>query len=129
MSHTAIRPEKPSHVETEIEKDSFETGPMPEHVEAKTPSWFSRDFSTGTSETLADRYRAAQPETHLIAETPGPEAYEAYRRRLDEKFKQAQRLYDVPHEPLISEHRPILPLSDIHGRRRLYEQEQRAHMV
>jgi hypothetical protein len=129
MSHTGSRQEKSKHVEPNIEKEVGE-GHESTHeiVETKTPSWFSRDMSTNTGEALADRYRAARPESSLIVETPGPEAYEAYRRRLDEKFTQAQRIYDVPQEPAVTQRRPTLPLGDIHGRRRLYEQEQRVHI-
>ncbi len=113
------------HVEAvEAEIDAEESVSEPQ--EAKTPSWFTRDISKKTDEDLAVRYREARPATRLIVETPGPEAYEDYRRKLDEKFAQGQRLYDVPKAPAPSVRRPTLPIRDIHGRRRLYEQEHRA---
>jgi hypothetical protein len=129
MSHTTSHKEKQKHIEPAVEKNIHEGHePTPEHAETRTPSWFSRDIPTSAGGSLADRYRTARPESNLIMETPGPEAYEAYRRRLDEKFTQAQRIYDVPQEPAVAQRRPTLPLGDIHGRRRLYEQEQRVHI-
>ncbi len=94
--------------------------------EPKAPTWFTRDISQETDEDLAEHYRASRPESRLSVETPGPEAYADYKRKLDEKFSQAQRLYDVPLATTPTARRPTLPMSDIHGRRRLYEQEQRA---
>jgi hypothetical protein len=93
MSHTTSHKEKQKHIEPAVEKNIHEGHePTPEHAETRTPSWFSRDIPTSAGGSLADRYRTARPESNLIMETPGPEAYEAYRRRLDEKFTQAQRI-------------------------------------
>jgi hypothetical protein len=134
MSHTVARQEKLTEIE-DVAESVVEDQPVsldPEHVlatEHKTPSWFSRDLSTEAGTVLADRYRASRPESNLMVETPGPEAYEAYRRRLEEKFSLAHSVHESAPEPLMADRRPTLPLSDIHGRRRLYEQEQREHMV
>jgi hypothetical protein len=124
MSHIQARQEKPK--ETEEEVKSTEVEPSPEKVDVKTPSWFTFDLSAQAGEALAERYNASRSESQLVIETPGPEAYEVYRRQLDEKFTQSQRLFEAPQQ---SVRRPTLPLSDIHGRRRLYEQEQRAYIV
>ncbi len=92
----------------------------------KTPSWFTREIVPSTDEDLAEHYRTSRPESRLAIETPGPEAYADYKRKLDERFSQGQRLFDVPPASTTVPRRPTLPMSDIHGRRRLYEKEQRA---
>lgn len=97
--------------------------------EVKTPSWFAQDLTRAGGEALAERYRTARVESPKVIEPPDHDAHDAYKKSFDEKFKQAQQLYDNPIEQILTERRPTLPLSDIHGRRRLYEQEQRAHVV
>lgn len=62
------------------------------------PSWFSRTYPKLSAEDIASRYRDAQeavPAAPVVA--PGPEAYEAYKRRLEERFQLAQRLADPQH--------------------------------
>jgi hypothetical protein len=125
MSHAVARKE-PAIVEdigTDAELYGTQNG------DSRTPSWFSRDISIEAGEVLAERYRTSERVSLPVFETPGPEAYEDYKKRLEEKFSQAQRLYDPLEKQSIAELRPTLPLSDIHGRRRLYEQEQREHLV
>ncbi len=91
----------------------------------RTPSWFLHKEQSGIGDALAERYQQRRAEEHKIVETPGPELYGDFKRKMEERFSQAQQLYDNPdRQPT----RPTLPLSDIHGRRRLYQQEQRAHV-
>jgi hypothetical protein len=125
MSHTVARKD----ISPTDDVDADIAAALNPESQARTPSWFSRDMSDEAGEALADRYRASQKQNAPIFETPGPQAYDDYKRRLEEKFTQAHRLYDPAEKPLISELRPTMPLSDIHGRRRLYEQEQREHMT
>jgi hypothetical protein len=91
--------------------------PMDDEVEMREPTWFTQDQKAQTAEEMADHYRKQRP-----IETPGPEAYEEYRRSLDERFMAGKRIYDAG---LQVDPRPTLPLSDLHGRRRLYQEEQR----
>jgi hypothetical protein len=91
-----------------------------------TPSWFLHKQHSGIGDALAERYQQRRQSEHKTVETPGPEAYEDYKRKLDGRFSQAQQNYDNPVRPPM---RPTLPISDIHGRRRLYQQEQLAHMA
>jgi hypothetical protein len=120
MTHIQTRQAKTIEPQFEDPKAFNETS------EVKTPSWFTRNIPEATDEDLVERYREIRPATRLMVETPGPEAYEDYRRKLDEKFAQGQRLYDVPKPTAPAVRRPTLPMRDIHGRRQLYEQEQRA---
>jgi hypothetical protein len=129
MSHTVARQQKNKQVEPEFENEDTALDPGTEQKETHTPSWFSRDLSATAGEALADQYRATRPVSNLIVETLGPEAYAAYRKQLEDKFSQAQTPYDASQQPFVTQHRPTLPLSDIHGRRRLHEQEQRVHRV
>lgn len=122
MTHIQNRQPKPVDPEINAQDAAAEVN------EPRTPTWFTRDLSEHIGEDLAERYRSSRPESRLIVETPGPEAYEDFRRKLDEKFSQPQRPYDVPPVSGPSERRPTLALSDIHGQRRRYEQEQRAHV-
>lgn len=90
----------------------------------KAPSWFHRSADRNTEETFNSRFPARNLDAPLFVETPGPEAYDEFKRKLDDRFATAQKLYD----PALQQ-RPTLPLSDIHGRRRLYQQEQRAQVI
>jgi hypothetical protein len=93
----------------------------------RAPSWFHNRDSMVTGDTSKDRYTARNPDRPLVVETPGPEEYEDFKRKLDDRFSQAQRLFDNPPKPTVQ--RPTLPLDDIHGRRRLYKQEQAAQIA
>jgi hypothetical protein len=92
----------------------------------RTPSWFLHKEQSGIGDALAERYQRRRQDEQRIIETPGPEAYDEFKRKLDERFSQAQNIYDNPNRQPT---RPTLPLSDIHGRRRLYQQEQHAHLA
>ena len=63
-----------------------------------TPSWFGRSINTDDNPELADRYRAARAHAPMF-EQPSPEAYETYRRRLEERFQNAKRQAGGPVPP------------------------------
>ncbi len=56
-----------------------------------TPSWFSGGNPAEAAEDLAQRYRRARADNPDVM-LSGPEAYEAYRRRLEERFQTAKRM-------------------------------------
>ena len=60
-----------------------------------TPSWFGKAMSDDDSQELANRYRSARAHAPMF-EQPTPEAYESYRRRLEERFQSAKRLAASP---------------------------------
>jgi hypothetical protein len=134
MNYSNAKFDQPKISDEDLGPSQDMTIAPPDKPGQKTPSWFSQDIVTEAGDDLADRYKAARAEHPVIVETPGSEAYEIYRRRLDERFQQAQRLYDVPQRAnsdirAPAQRRPTLPITDIHGRRRLYEQEQRAQQA
>jgi hypothetical protein len=96
--------------------------PIEDDVEMREPTWFTQDKKALTAEEMAEHYRTSR---QSFIETPGPEAYEKYRRDLDERFMAGKHIYDSGAK---GGPRPTLPLSDLHGRRQLYQQEQRAHV-
>lgn len=63
-----------------------------------TPTWFSNTYGTDGGEDLANRYRTSRTQDPIF-ETPSPEAYEAYRRRLEERFQSAKRMASGPVPP------------------------------
>ncbi len=60
-----------------------------------TPSWFANTYGADDGTDLADRYRTTRAKDPIF-ETPSPEAYEAYRRRLEERFQSAKRIASGP---------------------------------
>ena len=68
----------------------------PQHSEESvTPSWFTLTYPNASQEDLAAHYNEEQPSTYVPpVHTPSPEAYEAYRRRIEERFQFAQRMAD-----------------------------------
>ncbi len=70
-------------------------------ADVKEPSWFSRNYEDATPEDLAQRYHKTFDETlsQAVFATPNPEAYNAYKRRLEERFRTAQTLVDPAHAP------------------------------
>ncbi len=60
-----------------------------------TPSWFGNTINAEDSERLADHYRTTRAHAPMF-EQPTPEAYEAYRRRLEERFQSAKRIVSGP---------------------------------
>jgi hypothetical protein len=120
MSYSPARVEEPTNIEAEAEKP----------IEAKqlTPGWFSEAYPIESADALAERYRAraTQQEELQRSETA---ALEEYRRRLDERIKSAQKLYDPamndnPPQHTFRATRPTLPLTEIRGRAKRYRLEQ-----
>ena len=109
-SHDAMKDSK--------EEQDFAMLQDQEHL---TPSWFSRTYSDQNQEDLAQRYQTERP-VPLVppAASPGPEAYEAYRRRLEERFKLAQKIADPAFAPLppLPERRAADPVSAFPTRQR-----------
>ena len=93
---------------------------------AKAPSWFHQKDAAPASHAMEQRYLTPKPERQPIMETEQPEGYNDFRRKMDDRFAHAQELYDAPSAQI---QRPTLPLNDIHGRRRLYQQEQRSFIA
>lgn len=77
-------PAMPDAVETDITPDT-----------EVTPTWFGNTYGSEESAALADRYRTTRARDPVF-DTPSPEAYEAYRRRLEERFQSAKRMAAGP---------------------------------
>mgnify|MGYP000937355299 CR=1 FL=1 len=65
----------------------------------RDPSWFSRTYVRLNPEDMASRYEQSLGErgNAPVFATPSPEAYEAYKRRLEERFRTAQSMADPAH--------------------------------
>jgi hypothetical protein len=74
------------------------------------PSWFSRTYDQASPEDMAERYLKTHDEgiAQAAFATPSPEAYKAYKRRLDERFRMAQSMADPLHAPMLA---PVLKKS------------------
>jgi hypothetical protein len=87
MTYAQPKPE----AATEFEAD--EIGPIDRD---NPPSWFARTYGDASAKEMADQYRSNRPlpqQTQpLIAENAL--AYEAYRKRLEDRFSSAQRNVD-----------------------------------
>ncbi len=95
---------------------------------SKTPSWFTQMPAESLRE--ADKPTATQ----RYVETPDVEAYDAYKKRMEQRFREGQDKFDAPKpnfktEPMSGpkQRRPTLPLSEIQGRKKLYQLEQQNH--
>jgi hypothetical protein len=81
---------------TEYESDDI--GPIDKD---NPPSWFARTYGDASANEIADQYRNNQPLPQqtppLIAENA--QAYEAYRKRLEDRFSTAQRAIDPQFSP------------------------------
>lgn len=124
MTHTPAKNGLAQIFATDAHVEDHAAPPAPEI--AKAPSWFHQKGETPAGEALSARYLAQKAERAPIVEVARPEAYEEFKRKMDDRFAQAQQLYDNPTAQM---QRPTLPLSDIHGRRRLYQQEQRGFVA
>ncbi len=98
----------------------------------KTPSWFVQEPQEASQDLHNDGYGAS---TQPYLETPNSQAYEAYKLRLEQRFRDAQAVYDQPNfvAPPTNlkgpqTRRPTLPLHEINGRKRLYQLEQQDHV-
>ncbi len=115
-SHTGL-----AHIFTKDINSDDQKEPVAQDV-SKAPSWFHQKDAATAGEAMAARYLAQKADRPPAIEVTKPEAYDEFKRKMDDRFAQAQQLYDGPEAQHLP--RPTLPLGDIHGRRRLYQQEQ-----
>lgn len=102
-----------------------------DHVEqpfSKTPSWFTQ-LPLETLYTKDDAVRSYSPPPAI--ETPDAAAYEAYKKRMEQRFNDGQDVYDQQKANFRAvpmngpkQRRPTLPLHEIQGRKKLYKLEQ-----
>ena len=119
--------------QTDIE-DTSDAALIPETNEpqfSKTPSWFTQLPSELPNPSRESDQKSAP---HTYVETPNVEAYEAYKRRMEQRFQEGQDLYDRPKTNVEVEsapmkgptqRRPTLPLHEIQGRKKRYELKQK----
>ena len=89
---TPSKPSSPDPDETAMQ-EAVEPGHLTEGE--VTPTWFSSTYTEEDSNDLVERYRSSRAQDPVF-ETPSPEAYEAYRRRLEERFQSAKRMAAGP---------------------------------
>lgn len=101
----------------------------------RTPSWFTQETMEQAEDFEQENLQVERPISQPYFETPKSDAYEAYRRRIEQKFKEGQAIYDRPNDNLAppdlkgpQQRRPTLPLQEIQGQRRLYELEQEGYL-
>jgi hypothetical protein len=104
----------------------------PAQLNFKTPSWFVQEPQLTSQDLHHDVY---SPPSQSYIETPSAQAYEAYKLRLEQRFRDAQAIYDQPNFVAPPKdlkgpktRRPTLPLHEINGRKRLYQMEQQDHV-
>jgi hypothetical protein len=101
FSEAVVAPDAAPH----IEPSELDDEPLPESLaeavteqteEPPEPSWFSRTYNVASPEEMAERYMQSYDEAMSQAAfaTPSPEAYNAYQRRLEERFRTAQTMAD-----------------------------------
>lgn len=96
---------------------------------AKTPSWFTQmPNEEPYSQSEGDRKSTLKP----AVETPDMLAYEAYKDKMERRFREGQELYDPPKANFKSvpmegpkPRRPTLPLHEIQGQQKRYQLEQK----
>ncbi len=99
----------------------------------KTPSWFTQKPVSAHQDSPREKYDAEHVTSQPYIETPNAKAYETYKRRMEQRFREGQEIYDHPETratPALSgpqPRRPTLPLRNIQGRKRLYLAEQQEH--
>jgi hypothetical protein len=118
---------KQTHVDQGVETDLPSQSPEPQV--SKTPSWFTQlPVEETYSQTESERNSTFRP----AVETPDTLAYEAYKKRMEQRFREGQVLYDTPRANFRSApiegpklRRPTLPLHEIEGRQKRYQLEQK----
>ncbi|MDE2445489.1 MAG: sel1 repeat family protein [Alphaproteobacteria bacterium] len=101
-----------------------------ELYERKTPSWFSQEPKPYSQVPIEHEPKPVAAQSYF--ETRETEALESYRRRLDQKIREGQAIYDRPAATGVHAvsrlgpqlRRPTLPVDDLEGRRRLYQSEE-----
>ncbi|MDE2384786.1 MAG: hypothetical protein KGO53_09210 [Alphaproteobacteria bacterium] len=124
MSYSPARLDEATPAET-----AAKPGEKPE-AETPVPSWFTPGTEIVKPDQLAERYRERLAREQAMQKAQDEEL-EAYRRKLDEKFKAAQRLYDHPgndnpsHSPQVNlrARRPTLPVGQIELQSARYHRE------
>ncbi len=122
---------KQTAVETDAESVSISDRAEPQV--SKTPSWFTQmPTESSSSRRQTEGVSTAPP----YVETPGAEAYDVYRKQMEQRFREGQDLHDRPKANFIPlsttgprQRRPTLPLHEIQGRKKLYNLEQQSHKV
>ncbi len=61
---------------------------------SKIPSWFHHKDAAAAGEAMSARYLAQKAERSPAIDVARPEAYEEFKRKMDDRFAQAQQLYD-----------------------------------
>jgi hypothetical protein len=93
-----------ARAQTDMLPESTDETPDPTALEnAEPPGWFSRTYAGKSTSHLAENYARQQKPTleDIVQDTHRKEeAYEAYKRRLDERFSAAQHQLD----PAYAEH-------------------------
>ena len=124
------------HRTKKMDNESLEThdeiGEQP-HAHAKTPSWFTQEPIELQEEPLHEKYSPEATTSQPYFETPNAQAYEKYRKRMEQRFREGQEIYDrpvlaqTPHLRGPQERRPTLPLHEIQGRKKLYALEEEGY--
>ena len=122
MSYSPARLDEPVKPEAEAPK------PAEAKAQPLTPGWFSEAYSNESPEELAERYRVRATRQEELQQTETA-ALDEYRRKLDERIKHAQRIYDRPMndnppEAPLRARRPTLPIAELNGRTKRYRLEQ-----
>lgn len=94
--------EAQSYDEQDERDDDYDDEDREEDARNVTPSWFGRSVPANDVRDMArdmgEQYRSARAHAPLF-EQPSPEAYDAYRRRLEERFQNAKRQAAGPIPP------------------------------
>jgi hypothetical protein len=124
----------PARVEDNAKPDLVEKQNLAPGHEPPIPSWFGNEVEPVKPDLMADRYRERLVREQALQRTQDEEL-EAYRRKLDEKFKTAKRLYDHPvddkpssvsleaPEVKLRARRPTLPIGAIAAQGERYVRE------
>jgi hypothetical protein len=123
-----------THIRAKQNDDSSDVNSVwddPVSSNLKTPSWFAQEPLETSKDSHNDVYASS---TLPYIETPDAQAYEAYKLRLEQRFRDAQAIYDQPNFVTPPKNlkgpqtrRPTLPLHEINSRKRLYQLEQQDH--
>ena len=119
MTQAQNKKSEPVPHEAFEDDDQFGLEPLDAY---KTPSWFTQDQYEPVKPEASRREQVSQAP---YFETPDAQAYDAYRKRLEQKFKEGQKLYDTPtsSEARPKQRRPTMSVRDIHGQHEQYQRE------
>ena len=97
FASAAMAPDAADEAPAAIEPNLPDVDDVPvDEPQAGDPSWFSRTYEDASPGEMAKRYQENHGESARQAgfATPSPEAYDAYKRRLEERFRIAQMMVD-----------------------------------